>query len=151
MAKTIGQRYLDAPIIDVRAVDYWKQLAVESERQAEKLYQQYQITLVTGQPYVNADAMFTDLDDGRFKVSVDNCDHPVWTLQQNVCFRIVHDILGHYPTRQPFSLVGEICAYYAQSRLVSPTARVALFTEIVGQTFAYHALGRFAEQKAVIL
>jgi hypothetical protein len=96
--------------------------------------------------------MFEDLNQGNFVVSRANSDHPIWTPDENVDFRIVHDILGHYPTGGDFSWHGENDACNAHAaRLTDPEARKALMTECLGQTGSAIRNNGFGAQKTAFL
>jgi hypothetical protein len=86
--------------------------------------------------------------------------HPVYTNDQNVMIRGVHDAIAHLGGNHPFSARGEYGAYnrhlktlcnVQDARAGRCLASSALFTEIVGQTSYYYVYGQFAPQKAVIL
>lgn len=123
------------------------------------------------EPYPDAAAMCADIAAGRFVVSRANSDHPLWTPADNVAFRIVHDVLGHfaasvrlgYPasyvravagivppsdTVAGFDWRGETAACGAHVPLL-PTlgARRALFTECLAQTAYAIDRGEFAAQR----
>ena len=68
----------------------------------------------------------------------------MWSIEDNVNFRIVHDILGHCQSGGDFGWSGELKACGAHFPLLSPLAREALFTECIGQTAynkTYHGFG----------
>lgn len=86
--------------------------------------------------------------------------HPVFTNDQNVVLRGVHDAIAHLYGNHPFSARGEYSAYLhhlktlcnpEQAKAGGCGAAHVLFTEIVGQTSYYYVYGTFPEQKAVIL
>ena len=86
--------------------------------------------------------------------------HPVYSNDQNVMIRGVHDAIAHLGGGHPFSARGEYGAYnrhlktlcnVQDARAGRCLAAAALFTEIVGQTSYYYVYGQFAPQKAVFL
>lgn len=124
------------------------------------------------EPYASAADMVADIDAGNFLVSTANSDHPLWTDAENVAFRIVHDVLGHYAAsvaagwhnedrcdygcRLPraatclagFDWRGEIAACEAHRRLLPKGLgpRAALYTECLAQTGYAIARGGFGPQ-----
>ncbi len=103
------------------------------------------------EPYENAQDMFNHIQDGMFHVSDVNHTHPMWTPEQNVDFRIFHDVLGHYAAKADFSWSGELVAMRAGRGWLNHMSYRALFTEIAGQTAWYSVHGEFPEQKAALL
>jgi hypothetical protein len=131
------------------------------------------------EPYPDAAAMCEDIACGRFLVSNAHSEHPIWTVADNVAFRIVHDVLGHYAAsiaggydldRQAhraqgregvpdsvfyvagFDWEGENAACAAHVRLLhTPAERSALFTECIAQTGYAIASGGFGPQKVADL
>ena len=87
--------------------------------------------------------------------------HPVFSNDQNVMIRGVHDAIAHLGGDHPFSARGASTGLTTDTSRRSATSRMprlggawrlrALFTEIVGQTSFYYVYGQFAPQKAVIL
>jgi hypothetical protein len=116
-----------------------------------------------GQPYSSTSEMTTDVQYlGKvyvFRGGELPADHPLAEpftsggLTYNEIFRGVHDIFGHAVEGNPFeTFAGEMAAYRAHSRLFSPEAWPALFTETVAQTCGYYFGGReFPDQKAGIV
>lgn len=153
----IAQRYIDVdttewntPIDSQYHRDWeaWKQLTIE----CLELCPDYPVREVAeSEPYASATDMFQALERGRvFRVSNLNSQHPIWTPQENILFRVCHDILGHYAARANFSWKGEVTAYLEQSKHHSELAKRALFTEIVGQTAYYSVFKEFPEQKCFL-
>lgn len=155
----------------------WRDLAHDSVDRAAGI----RLLLAVGEtddpePYAGTFAaaeMCDDIARGHFIVSRANSEHPVWSVEQNVAFRIVHDVLGHYaatvgtlqrrdPAAPPilgewetdesrvagFDWEGENRACAAHMPLL-PTegARVALFTECIAQTGYAIDRGEFGPQK----
>ena len=150
----IAQEYLAAPAYSVDAVPAFKALAKECTVLALELHTRGGLTITEvseSEPYPNAKAMFADLDSGKFKVSNLNCRHPQWTAQQNINFRIVHDVVGHWMAASKFTWKGELAAYHGQRRWHSQLACEALYTEIVGQTACYSVDKVFPAQKVILL
>jgi hypothetical protein len=145
----IAQAYSKMPAFDEKAVPAWKALAAESKVQADAIRQQITVEVVDeGEPYATAQEMVEDIHKNKhFKVSRANSEHPVWSVEDNVNFRIVHDVIGHAQSGGDFSWRGENLACGVHFPLVSPLAREALFTECIGQT-AYRSYYKgFGPQK----
>jgi hypothetical protein len=104
------------------------------------------------QPYDSASQMVDDYrNNNRLYISADFSDHPVFSLEENIMFRTVHDFIVHILGGHPFGLHGEIASYNRHSKLAPPDALPALFTEIVGQVCYHEVFGRFPTQKVAIL
>ena len=86
--------------------------------------------------------------------------HPLFSNDQNVALRGVHDAIAHYMGQHPFSARGEYAAYTRHLKTLCNVDQVkqnnclaaqVLFTEIIGQTSVYYVYGGFTEQKACLL
>lgn len=96
--------------------------------------------------------MLSDIANGRLLVSEANCEHPLWDRDENIRFRVVHDIIGHASTGAGFDFAGEFKAYEQHDAITKdPRARRALFTEAVGQVAYALDNDGFGEQKCAIL
>lgn len=149
----IAEAYSKAPVYDPKAAPAWKELADDSVRRMQTLQNQIRIEVVDDpEPYANAQEMAEDVHKNQhFYVSRANSDHPMWTVDQNVAFRTVHDILGHVASGGDFGWHGENLACGAHFPLLTESAQKALFTECIGQT-AYGAHYRaFGPQKVAFL
>lgn len=153
----IAEWYRDAkPLTDGvyydLAVGAWKRLADESTKLAgivRKIVHVRESWLP--EPYSNAQFMFWDIGEyNRFSVSTANSDHPLWTITQNVSFRIVHDVLGHWPVRAAFDWAGEVQACIEHASHHSELAQRALFSECLGQSAFCTVYGYFGPQKIVL-
>lgn len=150
--QAIAAAYAAAPTFDPSVAPAWRELADDSLARAAQLRREFAVIETDDpEPYPDAPAMFADLDRRRFVVSRANSDHPLWTPAENVAFRIVHDVAGHYITGGHFDWRGENLACSAHERLLSPGARLALFTECIAQTAFCNAYGYFGPQKVVAL
>jgi hypothetical protein len=144
----IAQAYERLPTYDPQAALAWKELADNSMRRAAQIGQRLNVQVTDDpEPYANHQEMFNDINQGRFQVSRANSEHPIWTPEQNVAFRTVHDVEGHHPTGGDFSWAGENKACGAHAATLPPLAQKALMTECLGQTgWAIHN-GGFGPQK----
>lgn len=148
----IAEAYAKAPVYDPKAAAAYKELADDSMRRADVLRNQLHIEEVNDpEPYPHAQAMTDDIHKRQhFQVSRANSEHPLWTPEQNVAFRIVHDVLGHGVSGGDFGWEGENKACQAHFPLLSAEAQKALFSECIGQT-AYAAHYRhFGPQKVAL-
>jgi predicted TIM-barrel fold metal-dependent hydrolase len=150
--KEIAEAYSKAPVYDPKAAAAFKELADDSVRRAEVLKQQLHIEVVDDpEPYASSQEMAKDIHENKhFLVSRANSEHPLWSVDQNVAFRIVHDVMGHAVSGGDFGWQGENLACAAHFPLLSPNAQQALFTECIAQT-GYAAYYRsFGPQKVAL-
>ena len=149
----IAKAYAQLPAYDDKAAAAWKALAAESKIQADAIRQQITVEVSDDpEPYMTAQEMCEDVHKNKhFVVSRANSEHPIWSVEDNVNFRIVHDVLGHCQSGGDFSWRGENLACGAHFPLVSPLAREALFTECIAQTAYRSAFKGFGPQKIGLL
>lgn len=102
------------------------------------------------EPYVDAHAQDVDILGGRYLVSTANCDHPVWTQEQNVAFRTLHDLHGHHGGGFGFDPDGERRAFLHTLPITPTHLRPVLFCESIAQLDFCVANGGFGEQKAIL-
>lgn len=135
----------------------WRELGEDSLDRAAGIRLLLNVVEVdAAEPYPTAESMCADIARGRFVVSRANCDHPLWDVDTNVAFQIVHDVLGHYAASirdgwylgdgfearvamfghvAGFDWEGENAACASHFRLLrSVRAREALFSECLMQT-----------------
>lgn len=152
----IAAWYDNAPVIGDKSYA-WHTLASESTAQVNRLlngpYAGLEILRVTGQPYDSYLDMFDDIDKGILLVSTDNSFHPIFTLEQNIEFRIWHD-LAHREAYANFTYKGEVETYNKQlehivdfSDGIYRDLRHALFVEVLGQAASMIVNGKFNVQK----
>lgn len=148
----IAEAYAKAPVYDPKAASAWKELAQDSVARHRVLEQQLTIKVVPDpEPYASAKEMADDIHKNQnFLVSNANCEHPIWSVDENVSFRVVHDVLGHAVSGGDFGWLGENLACAAHFPLLSETAQQALFVECIMQT-GYAAYYRsFGPQKVFL-
>ena len=154
----IGLEYLNAPLTpkdsveNQRVSDAWLVFAEFVVPQVAQLREQLTIVEVDdADPYPDTVAQSADIAAGRFLVSRSHCEHPVWTSEQNIAFRIWHDVLGHHTHQLGFDRFGELAVYAASCCLVKETnLRKVLFVELLAQTSAAVIAGEFVEQKVYL-
>lgn len=156
--KEIADAYARAPVLANDAKPAWRQLAEWSVRIADVLRDEFIVIEVNvASPYVTPADMFRDLDRGRIRVSTINGEHPLWTNHENIAFRLVHDIMGHYQAHladqlADFSWQGEVnAAIWHEGILPFRDVRRALFTEVIGQAAFALDRGYFGTQKVAFL
>lgn len=146
--KDIAEAYANAPTNQPEAQRAWQELAEDSKRRADEIRGRLNVSVTDeSEPYATPQHMFDDINRGNFTVSRAHSEHPLWTPEQNVDFRIVHDVLGHHTTGADFSWGGENKACAAHSPLLSKPAQAALFSECIGQTAYANQYGGFGPQK----
>lgn len=151
-ADDISRAYRDMPVLDLQAAVLWAELGELCVRQAEMLGARYQIIRLDDRdPYATAAEMYADIDRGVYKVTSLHSHHPVWDVDTNVAFRVVHDLTGHATSRSDFSLKGEVLAYQNQCAQTPEYLWPVLFTEIVAQSAYANVHHLFGEQKVGFL
>lgn len=142
----IAKAYKDLPVYDQKAVPAWQTLAAESKAQANAIRNQISLDYTDDpDPYDSHEELADDLHQKKhLNLSRANLEHPIWTPDQHLDFRLVHNVLGHAPHRNPYSWGGEVQAALAHMPHLSPLAREALFTEVLGKKAyndVYHGQG----------
>lgn len=151
-AKLVSDAYEAAPAMEPGVEGAWHTLIAHFKKLYKQISSKYKIEFVAEDPYPDAETMQREVKkSGVFKVYTGHNEHPVFTPQENLYFRAVHDYFTHIIANQPFGLRGEIRAYNTHAKLCPPAALPALFTEIVGQACVAVVTGKFPEQKIAIL
>lgn len=149
----IAKAYAQAPSFDPMAAAAWKELADDCVARAEQLKQQVHVEITDDPaPYSTPQELFEDVSKHQhLLVSQAASEHPVWTPEQVIAFRIVHDILGHSAAGGDFGWTGENLATAAHMPYLSPNAQRALFTETVGQRAYNHFYKGYGHPKITFL
>ncbi len=151
-AKIVADAYEKAPSFDPAAVPAYKALIAGVERLYSMVASRVDVVFVDGQPYRNETALNRDVvDNKRLQISKQFNKHRVFTPEQNLKFRAVHDWFAHVAGGAPFTQRGELRAYNAQAKMTSKKALPALFTEVLAQAAYATVHGDFAAQKIAIL
>lgn len=139
----IAQAYAKAPLYDAKASASFMALAKDCERRAETIGQHLQIQVVNDpDPYKTPEQMIKDIRKSRkLQVSRAGADHPIWSSDQVLAYRICHDVLGYASADAGWDWYGENEAFAAHVALVPAEAQKALFTESIAST-AYAAYYR---------
>lgn len=151
---TIAAAYAALPELDPAALPAWRALEEETWRQLGAMESAgLTLEVCDVDPYATPADLFADVTDGRIRVLGTHVTggHPVWSDDTNNVFRAVHDVMGHAATGRGFDRHGEATAYAHHRRLYSPTARLALATELRGQAATLAVTGVFPEQRIGIL
>lgn len=147
----VADAYLAAPVFDESQAWRWKLLIDHVERLFERIQrgkQGVKVVYVEGQPYADERELQKGVEEtGILYVST----HSIFTPEQNLKFRAVHDYMTHIARDVTFGLRGEIAAYNTHAKMVPPDAVPALFTEVLGQASTFIAKGFFPEQKIALL
>jgi len=172
--KLVADAYLQAPKYDRAAVGAWQALNASNHKLFQRLLSRANIIFVTEDqnyagerlningrqyivqygkdPYESQAQMKADWEKtGSLKISVDHSQHPVFSVEDNIVFRSVHDFIVHILGNHPFGVKGEIASYNLHAKLVPREAVPAIFTEVVGQACVAVEYGDFPEQKIAIL
>jgi hypothetical protein len=174
-SKIVAEKYKEAPEYDASATKYWNALKQSNDKLFKRLLSrtkiilvsedssnkdkvlnllgtEYPVKTVNGDPYENQKEMKLDWQNTRsVMISIDHSDHPVFSVEENVIFRSVHDFIVHILGNHPFGNKGEIAAYNLHAKLAPPNALPALFTEVVGQASYAVVYGSFPVQKIAVL
>jgi hypothetical protein len=143
--------YKRADVASWKAFPSFKSLALEIESQYLKVLSTGLVVyFVNYDPYKDLDEMTDDIKTRRLlKISQLHNIHPLFTAEQNLQFRAIHDY-AHYEAQSDFSLSGEYKTFLAQSAKSKPESVPALYTEIVLQAANMDEFGFFLEQKLFI-
>ena len=146
----LADEYMRAPLHDPAARQAWDALIADVEKKHSELSKKIKfIPVQDDAPYKTAREMFEDLDKGVMKVSDLHHEHPLWTREQNLKFRAVHDY-HHMKAQGGFTVPGEYSAYKAQLAKTPKEARPALKAEVMSQAAAGVREGKFQEQKVFL-
>jgi hypothetical protein len=174
--RLVAAQYILAPTFDEDAEAAFQDLKNKITRQGEFLSSKFQMQPSQNDPYPSTKAMTRDIAAQRnagIKKPVipvyaeppamggqEKAGHPIFSNDDNVTQRGVHDIMAHYYGQHPFSARGEYAAYNRHLKTLCNPVQVkageclaakAMFTEVVAQTSYYYVYGTYADQKAVIL
>lgn len=97
------------------------------------------------------ESMIKAISGKKFKVYTGFNEHPIFTPEQNLKFRAVHDFYAHYQNKADFSMKGEVRAYNTHIKLAPPDTWPAIFTEVLGQASYFIVNGRFPVQKIAVM
>ncbi|KKN96695.1 hypothetical protein LCGC14_0163390 [marine sediment metagenome] len=151
-ARLVADAYEEAPSYDPDAARHWEALNSSNKILFRRFLGRSRVEYTDEDPYESSEEMQRDFrETGVLKIYSGDSEHPVFSVEDNLLFRTVHDYFTHIARGQPFTLRGELAAYNTHAKLATVEARPALFTEVVGQAAYYIVHGRFAEQKVAVL
>lgn len=156
-AQLVGDAYLAAPKFEQRSVPHFQAMIPFVEKMFDRISSRVDVEFVDYHPYDTAAQLRNSVNKtGVMKVATIDAEHDVFDEMTNAKFRAVHDYMSHIQAigsrGTEFDLRGELASYNAHVKTMPREAIPALFTEIVGQTCAYHAGGgKFPEQKICLL
>lgn len=149
----IAEAYAKAPTYDPKAAAAYKGLGDDSVRRAGVLRKQIEVEETNNpEPYPSHEKMLDDIHKRQhYEVSRANTDHPIWTPEQVIAHRMVHDILGHgVAGGKDFGWDSENRATAAHMPLLSENAQKALFTEHIARP-AYETHYRNLSPQKIVL
>lgn len=174
--RLVSAQFVLAPSSTPDAIPAFEDLRRKIARQHQFLSSKFTLNPTTDDPYSSMKVMTNDIQRQRsqgIKKPVipvyaeppamnggTGQGHPVFTNDDNVQQRGVHDIMAHYYGQHKFSARGEYGAYNRhlktlcnpeQAKAGKCPAAKAMFTEVVAQTSYYYVYGGYAPQKAVLL
>jgi hypothetical protein len=132
----IAQAYSKAPAYDPKAAISFMELGKDSVNRAKALQDHLEIILTHNpDPYPSPEKMHDDVRKRRrLEVSRAGLEHPIWSDEQAIAYRICHDVLGYCAAGGGWDWQGENQAFAAHAAVVPEEAQKALFTESIGQT-----------------
>ena len=143
--------YADAPLVDPEALYSWAALA----RDVGRLYQYVLRKGVAIEPipkwrYQCFEDIVSDIEQGRIVRPTDFYPHPVWDVETQSLFRVVHDYF-HYETGYDITIEGELDVVTRHHRLkFSQASYPAIVAEIYGQAAYNLVYGEFGPNKIYI-
>lgn len=174
--RLVAARYTLSPSVDWKAMPAFKELANKIARQDQFISSKYRASPTQDDPYRSMKQMTGDIRSQQsagvkkplVKIFAEppqmfgqkKAGHPVFSQEEIVQQRFVHDVISHYFGQHPFSARGEMAAYNRhlktlcnvdQVKMGECLAAKAMFSEIVGQTSCYYVYGDYTDQKAIIL
>lgn len=142
----IAEAYSKAPVYEMKAAAAFLELGKDSVRRAHELEDHLEIRITNNpEPYKSHEKLNDDVRKRRrLEVSRANIEHPIWSEEQALAFRICHDVLGYVAANSGWDWQGENEAFAAHASIIHEEAQKALFTQCIGHTaYAtyYHAFG----------
>lgn len=134
--KEIAEAYAKAPIYEPKAAISFMELGRDAVMRAKALTEHLDIIVVNNpDPYHDVQKMCDDVRKRRkLEVSRAGIEHPLWSEQQALAFRIAFDVLGYCASGGDWGWEGTNRAFAAYAAIIPAEAQSALFTEILGQT-----------------
>lgn len=148
VSDSILAAYKDAPLLSERALPSYNALRRTIPFDYLKVLQTgLKVFYVNHDPYADHIAMFKDIRERNLlKISQLHCEHPLFTPEENVRFRAIHDY-AHYLAGSDFSLQGEYSTYVYHASRIPQEAHAALYSEVAIQAAYFYRYGAFPTQK----
>jgi len=154
--KLVAEAYAAAPEYDESAASQFSALVPFVNKMFKQIQSRVDIEFVDEDPYKDDEDMRQQVKEtGVLKIWKGGTDHPIFTGEENLKQRAVHDYMAHI---QPmggrgtgFDMKGEIQAYNAHIKTIPRSAAGALFTEVIGQASFFLNYGHFPKQKIALL
>jgi hypothetical protein len=171
----VAEAYLKAPDFDSNVVGHWTALNESNHSLFKRLLSKVKLIFTTndkskvGEINIENKTFKIDLitpeaeyktqsemkssfqKTGVLKISIDYSDHPIFSLEDNIIFRTVHDYIAHILGNHDFGAKGEIACYNLHAKMAPKDAVPALFTEVVGQAATTIVTNKFPKQKITVL
>ena len=151
----VAEQYDKLPAMQEDQKWRWDKLKEHIDKMYKQIQSRVKIEYVGGQPYDDAEEMVKKVKDtGTMQISKDFNNHPVFSEEENLQFRAVHDYIVHIMNADKgidFSRKGEIKAYNLHRKLAPKEAWPALFSEVAAQACYANSRGEFPDQKVAIL
>lgn len=146
-----AEEYRNAPLVDPAAIYSWSALARDVGRLYPYVLKQG-VVMETQKEwrYLSYDMICKDVQQGRIVRAMDFYPHPVWDMETQSLFRVVHDWF-HYETRLDITIEGELEIVEKHHRFAfSPASYPAIVAEIYGQAAYNQVYGEFGPNKVFI-
>jgi len=132
----IAEAYSKAPVYEPKAAQAFMALARDSKNRARLIKEQLKVQIVNDpDPYPSAEKLCEDIRKRKtLMVSRVSAEHPLWSEENVIDFRISFDVLGYCAAEAKFDWEGANRAFAAYASLVGEQAQKALFSEVIGQS-----------------
>ena len=149
----IAEAYRQAPVYDPKAAQAFSELGEDSVSRASEIKKYLHVEPTADPaPYESAQKMFDDVHKNRhLSVSTSHLEHPVFSSDQHLAFRTVHDVMGHTASGGDWSWNGVNKACAMHGPLLSENAQRALFSERIGHEAYKHHFHGFGPKKIALL
>ena len=146
-----GVEYQDAPLVDPEAIYSWSALAQDIGRLYRYVLSKgVEMVTIPQWRYQCFEDIRRDVEQGRIIRATDFYPHPVWDVETQSLFRVVHDYF-HYETGYDITIEGELAVVEKHHRLAfSDAAYPAIVAEIYGQAAFNLVYGEFGPNKVYI-
>lgn len=148
----IAEEYSKAPVYDPKAAIAFMELGRDAEKRAETLGGHLDIQVTNNpEPYPHAEKMCEDIRKRRkLEVSAAGIDHPIWSKEQALAFRIAFDVLGYCASGGDWGWEGTNQAFAAYAHLIPVEAQKALFTHVIAQSAYVSYYRAYGPQKIAL-